>query len=274
MASEEIERLSIQASARPPYEVEIVRQDVVFRGLPDALHGATFAHVSDLHVGFGNLEKVYEAAVSFINAENVDFILFTGDYVDRRASTDNHQISELLTSFRSKQGKFGCLGNHDSLRGPALTRRFLEKGGVHPLIDERVEVCSGFTIAGLADLDEGAPDIAGTLDPLPTSRTSIVLCHNPKLIDRAGNRDIIILSGHTHGAQFRLRFPSPQMICLIHLGCRQVAGWYQRGKSRLYVNRGLGITGKPYRINCPAEIGIFRMLSDTQTGSIPTRPTR
>jgi predicted MPP superfamily phosphohydrolase len=230
------------------------------RGLPRALHGATFAHVTDIHGGFAGLEKVYEEAVAQVNAGAPDFIFFTGDYVDKRTGDPNYPIVELLESFRARRAVFGCLGNHDHKRGKVLTRKILKSAGVYVLENESVRLEPGLWIAGIDDLHEGEPDLAKTFADLPADQTSIVLSHNPRLIEQSKGRDVVILSGHTHGAQFRLKFPPPVAITYLHLRCWQVDGWYRRGDSRLYVNRGLGVTGKPYRINCPAEIALFRMI--------------
>jgi predicted MPP superfamily phosphohydrolase len=232
------------------------------RGLPRSLHGATFAQISDIHAGFAGLEKVYEEAVDAVNSSVPDYIFFTGDYIDKKTTNPKYPMAEYLRRFRASRGTFCCLGNHDHLRGSGLTGKILEKAGIRLLHNESVRLESGLWLAGIDDLHEGKPDIARTFADLPADQTSIVLSHNPRLIEKAKGRDIIILSGHTHGAQFRLKFPPPVMICYLHLRCWQVSGWYRRGNTRLYVNRGLGVTGKPYRIDCPAEIAIFRMVPD------------
>ena len=47
--------------------------------------------------------------------------------------------------------------------------------------------------------------------------------------------------------------------CSICTARRWQAG-ITNGRARLYVNRGLGVTGKPFRYHCPAEISVFRLL--------------
>jgi uncharacterized protein len=259
VSTESTTRLSFDAGHKRPYHLEINRLDVEMRGLPSSLHGATFAHVSDIHAGFAKLDHVYEEARAQVNAAEPDFIFFTGDYVDKRTTVADYPIEEYLRGFRARRGVYGCLGNHDHRCGSAWTHKMLERAGVQVLDNSSVRLPSGLWLAGVDDLHEGRPDLARTFADLPAGQTSIVLSHNPRLIERSNGRDILILSGHTHGAQFRLKFPSPLMVCYFHLRCKQVAGWYYDGNSRLYVNRGLGVTGKPYRIDCPAEVGIFRM---------------
>jgi hypothetical protein len=38
-----------------------------------------------------------------------------------------------------------------------------------------------------------------------------------------------------------------------------VEGWFQRQGVKLYVNRGLGTVGVPFRLNCPPEITEFTL---------------
>ncbi|HLJ57290.1 MAG TPA: metallophosphoesterase [Chthonomonadaceae bacterium] len=260
MSTEPPTRIAIEVGQRRPYDLEVTRQDLEIRGLPKSLYGAVFAHISDIHGGFAGLEPVYEEAVRQVSAAEPDYVFFTGDFIDRRTDDPHYPIVDLLRSFRARRDVFGCLGNHDHKRGKVLTRKLLERAGVQLLVNESVRLEDGLCIAGIDDMHEGEPDLLRTFSGLPPDRTSIVLSHNPRLIEQMTGQDVVILSGHTHGAQFRFRFPPPAVICYVHLRVKQVAGWYLRGASRLYVNRGLGVTGKPFRYNCPAEIGLFRMV--------------
>jgi hypothetical protein len=46
-------------------------------------------------------------------------------------------------------------------------------------------------------------------------------------------------------------------------GKRYVEGWFHLGgwwnPLRLYVNRGIGTVGLPFRLNCPPEITLFTL---------------
>ena len=247
-----------------PYEVEITRHDVPMRGLPGSLHGATFAHISDLHGGFAGLEAVYEETIARVNAENVDFLFITGDYVDDHKSIKAYPMQDYLRRFEAKQGVFGCLGNHENRRGPVQARKMLDQSGLRLLVNENLRTPTGLWIAGIDDFFEGKPDLAATLKGVPDDVTAIVLSHNPRLIEKVGDRDLLLLSGHTHGGQINLPFPTPKMVCWFHLRVPQVAGWFRNGRARCYVSRGVGVTGKPFRYRCPAEIGFFRLLPDKE----------
>jgi predicted MPP superfamily phosphohydrolase len=251
----------IDTGRNAPYMLEISTHDVPMHGLSEYWNDKTFVHLSDIHAGYGNTTVVYEETVARVNALEPDLILLTGDYLDDHPDDAKYPLKEILLRLKAKSGIFGSFGNHDHRRGIVGSRRLLEQSGVHQLENENFELPHGLFLAGVDDLSEGYPDIPRTLAGLPDDRTSIVLSHHPVLIERIPDRDVLILSGHTHGAQIALPFPSPRMVVKFHLRCNQVAGWYANGKARQYVSRGLGVTGKPYRFRCPAEIGVFRMVT-------------
>lgn len=260
MRSSERELIPIDTGRRSPYLLEISRYDVPMRGLPEELHGITVAHLSDLHGGYGNTEPVHEVAVARVEAERPELILLTGDYIDDHESIQSYPIDAVLKRLSAPLGAFACFGNHDHRRGVVGTRRYLEASGIQVLCNENRRVGPGLWIAGVDDLFEGQPDMKATLAGIPENVTAFVLSHNPNFPRRAPDRDALVLSGHTHGAQIALPLPTPKMVCWGHLRCQEVAGWYRRGGYRLYVSRGIGVTGRPYRYRCPAELIFFRLL--------------
>jgi len=236
------------------------------RGLPEPWHGATVVHLSDLHCGFGGTDPVYEEAVERVNALQPDLIVFTGDYIDDRPVPADYPLVPLLRRFSARHGLVATFGNHDHRRGVHGTRRLLEQAGARILDNESVRLEGGLWLAGIDDLFEGKPDLRRTLADVPPEATTLLLSHNPSLINKVPDRDVLILSGHTHGGQIALPILTPKLVCLFHLHVAQVAGWYRNGRARLYVNRGLGVTGRPFRYHCPAEIGVFRLVPDTADG--------
>jgi hypothetical protein len=67
----------------------------------------------------------------------------------------------------------------------------------------------------------------------------------------------LMLSGHTHGGQVRLPF-----VGALHLppgGKKYAEGLFRLGSMQLYVNRGIGTVGLPFRLNCPPEITLFTL---------------
>src|SRR5207237_7345019 len=126
-------------------------------------------------------------------------------------------------------------------------------------------------LAGADDLDEGNGDVRKALEAVPRGQAAILLSHNPNALDVVPTRGpTLVLAGHTHGGQIVLPFPTPHMICRWRLGAGYVSGWYRRGNHRMYVNRGIGVTGKPplnRRFHCPPEIALFVLkVAETKGG--------
>lgn len=258
----ETTQIPVQTGRKRPYILEISTQEVPVRGLSEP---CVIAHLTDLHAGFGNTEAVYEEAIARVNAAQPDYVFFTGDYIDDHARCADYPIAQVLARFRACRGVFGVFGNHDHRRGVSGIRRKLEQAEVTVLNNHHVRLENGVYLAGIDDLEEGEPDMARALQGLPSDRTSIVLSHNPRLIERVQG-DYLILSGHTHGGQITLPYVlTGKVVCWLHLRCRQVAGWYRNGRAREYVSRGVGVTGEPFRLNCPAEVALFRLVPDPLT---------
>ena len=68
----------------------------------------------------------------------------------------------------------------------------------------------------------------------------------------------LMLSGHSHGGQIRLPLVGP--LVLPPMGKLYPEGLFRFEKLQLYVNRGIGTVGVPFRLNCPAEITHFTLV--------------
>lgn len=245
-------------------EIEVTRHAVALPGLPAALDGTTIAQISDFHMGCGGTNALIHEIVRRTNAIAADYIFITGDFVDDHRDEIVPAV-KAVSCLRAPGGVFACLGNHDHRGDPDLLIRMLQQADIQVLVNRAVPLQPGFWLAGVDDLYEGVPDLDAALHGIPPDAAAILLCHNPwGLAQVPEQRDVLILSGHTHGAQLRLPFPTPKMICLLHLRTKWVHGWYERGSARMYVNRGVGVTG-PWplnrRINCRPEIAIFTLRS-------------
>lgn len=254
--------LTIDIGAKHPYELEITQHDLPLRGLPEAWHGRICVQLTDLHAGCGNIEPVHDIMVKEVEAIQPDILFYTGDYIDRRTNrpAKDFSIVEVMKATKAPFGKYGIFGNHDHYRGLVGTARLLEQAEVRPLLNESIVLPGGLHLAGIDDIRTGTPHISQALEKLPTEPDSLILTHNPIMFDSLPNRRMVVFSGHTHGGQIVPPFIPASLVVRIRLGCRFVAGWYERGEARMYVSKGIGVTRTPMRYNCPAEIAIFRFV--------------
>jgi len=117
-------------------------------------------------------------------------------------------------------------------------------------------------VLGNPDLDLAIPQSIRNVPKEPV----VLLVHAPDyanvLLDDPASKAVhMMLSGHTHGGQVRL--PLLGALYLPGWGKRYVEGWFHLGgwwnPLRLYVNRGIGTVGVPFRLNCPPEITLFTL---------------
>jgi uncharacterized protein len=118
-------------------------------------------------------------------------------------------------------------------------------------------------VAGVDDLWWNADDFQAALASVPARDTKILLCHNPIGIRQAVSHGVdFVLSGHTHGGQVRLPLVG-SLRGRSKLGQRFIEGWNRLDGTQIYVNRGIGKSVVPLRLNCPPEIACLRLRRPT-----------
>ena len=256
--------------------VEISHCEVTIAGLRSAFDGFRVVQLSDIHFeGFTEPFFLHEV-INRVNDLNPDAVFITGDFVthslvlDRAFKDAASRCAGILSELNCKR-RYACLGNHDFLVGSEKVAASLAASGITVLNNSYVPIEHGggrFWLAGVEDPLEGHPDaqaaIPESIRELPNEPV-VLLCHAPDYVDDllrqpVGQSISLILSGHTHGGQIRFPFIPP--LALPPLGQHYVEGWFRFGKLQLYVNRGIGSVGIPFRFNCPPEITLFTFRSE------------
>ncbi|MCB0109785.1 MAG: metallophosphoesterase [Caldilineaceae bacterium] len=225
-------------------------------GLPTALEGFTILQLSDIHfLPFTKLALI-EEAVAQIAIRKPDLVVLTGDYVTHEAETI-FGVVQTLRKLNARYGVFAVLGNHDARAGARIVRQGIEEAGITVLHNRGFTFAVGHAPLHLAGVDDciwGHPDIHAALDNQTTAAPTILLAHEPDVIDDFSQVGPIALqlSGHTHGGQVRLPFLGTPI--LPKLGEKYVQGLHRVNESWVYTNRGLGMVSMPIRFNCPPEI--------------------
>jgi predicted MPP superfamily phosphohydrolase len=248
------------------HEIDVTHPTFYVKKLPPAFEGFRIAQISDLHLEEYTEDYFLRRVIDHVNDLAPDMVLVTGDFISRGPLTPvvsfqaAGRCAELLSRLRCPL-RFGILGNHDAAVSSQAVRFHMEDNGLPMLVNEctRVERKGDHIfLAGLDDTEFGKPDLDATLPKSPDAPV-ILLVHEPDYADtviahpKAKEVDLI-LSGHTHGGQIRLPFFGP--IALPPNGRLYPEGHFQVGTSQLYVNRGIGTVGVPFRLNCPPEITI------------------
>jgi predicted MPP superfamily phosphohydrolase len=267
--------LALYAGEVERHWIEITRRDVYLPGLPQAFDGFRVAQLSDIHLDQYTEPFLLRHAVDHINRLNPDAVFLTGDYVTQQllprrfAYGQAWQCANLLNQLECPH-RYAVLGNHDVIVGRKRLIQALTANGITVLDNGHVPIERAgdrFWLAGVDDPVEGDPDpdaaIPASIRNVP-HEPIVLLCHAPDYVDDllampAGQAVSLVLAGHSHGGQIRLPLIGP--LALPELGRKYVAGWFRFGTMQLYVNRGLGTVGVPFRFDCPPEIALLTLRS-------------
>lgn len=230
---------------------KLVRQDAILRDLGSPI---TIALLADLHTNeIGARER---RVLAMLEREKPDAILIAGDLA--HGSGRPKDVAPFLEALTAPLGTWVVPGNWDYWRGgPDAGLTEYRAAGARVLRDEVAMLREDLALAGLDDTLAGNPDPASVLEKAPMGTALLVLMHEPGLFDRVAGRAPLALAGHTHGGQGRLPFYGP--ITLPPGSGPYVDGWYERGGSRMYVSRGIGMSVVPARFYCRPEVTLLTL---------------
>ncbi len=102
----------------------------------------------------------------------------------------------------------------------------------------------------------GKTDLRSALRGSFPDEMKMLLAHNPKILNRAARAGVdLMLSGHTHGGQIKLREDEKRILPRRKLK----NGLYRRKETQIYITRGIGTVVLPVRYQCPPEISLIEL---------------
>ena len=207
-----------------------------------------FVQVTDIH--HKGDRAFLEKTVRTINAQNPDFVCFTGDLVEEAEFAA--EALKILSGLKAPI--YGIPGNHDywsDMDFDEAKEVFASTGG-RWLMDEEVIVRNGTVrLMGMAGS-------AGGSFTAKAGMKNILLSHYPNGVELFQNTKFdLILAGHTHGGQVRLPWYGA-LVVPFGTGEYQL-GMYQTHAGPLYVSAGIGYFYMNVRFCCRPEITVFEM---------------
>jgi predicted MPP superfamily phosphohydrolase len=245
--------------------------DVVHTVLAGLHRPISVIQISDFHFGLFYGVPELEKLVDQVNAIEADVLVITGDVFHSPLSVKQDAARALSRLSSRRFGNFAVLGNHDFYAGVRESVEYIEKSGVRLLRDGWTTLKERGVRIHLGGIDDPMGSwLFGKEFPrfgLFTAKTPsepgmrILLSHRPAVLPFASRADIdLVLAGHIHGGQIIMPVPSrEQGVSLARLVSPYTYGWYREGSCRLYLNRGVGLTFIPWRVNCPPEITVFHL---------------
>ena len=222
--------------------------------------------LSDIHAGVFMNQREIRRYADRVQALKPDLFVITGDFISNSVSFLPGCLAE-MARVKAPYGTFATLGNHEHWYGEnGEIAAIFRHHGIQLLQNSHrlIRTPGGeFAVAGIDDLMNGHPDLERALQGLDSRTPTLLLSHHPEIFPQAAARGIALtLAGHYHGGQIKLKFPGGG-ISLAHLRTPYPEGLYRIEASRLYVNRGIGTTFTPIRLNALPEITLFNLTSES-----------
>ena len=248
-----------------PRRLEVLEWEVPLQGLaPEA--ATAILQLSDLHVR--RLPFTPQELISALGPAGLScpLLCLTGDYCDRPGEVGAVEdfLAPVLHAMALHTGRpvraFAVWGNHDRVGGQGALGDVMARLGVTVLDNAAAEAVPGLWIAGVADPTAHRDRLGDALAPVPRGQPHLLLAHNPVIFPRAAEAGVpLTLAGHTHGGQVRIGNLDRAWR---HDRARAYrdGGWYRQGQQAMYVNRGLGMTLVPFRLNARPEATILRLV--------------
>ncbi len=254
--------------------IKITEINIINSKIPAEFDGYKIAHISDLHnTEFGNNNKTL---LKKIKLNSPDVIFITGDIFDESKANINIGISFIEEAIKIAPTYY-VTGNHESYTNeyPALANK-IKNYGINILDNQCVELDrngSKINLVGLADPDfskvlglDSAAIFSNYLEEMDinSNNYTILLSHRPEMFDfYVQNKFDLVFSGHAHGGQFRLPFVGGVIAPNQGIFPEYTSGIYENGNTKMIVNRGLGNSIIPIRINNNPEIIIVTMKAQS-----------
>ncbi|WP_158791752.1 metallophosphoesterase [Granulicella sp. L60] len=251
------------------HEIDVVPHPIAIANLPTPFHGYRIVQISDIHLDEYTEPFFLERIIHKVNALSADLVLLTGDFVTHGAFTfldANHaanRCAEIFTTITAPL-RYAILGNHDVAVDAPMVIRALSGKGTPVLVNQFLPIDRNgarIWLCGVDDPGTSHPDLDLAIPAKPNAPV-ILMAHEPDYADVVtahprGPLVDLMLSGHSHGGQVRLPFVGP--LILPPMGEKYPWGHYRFNKMQLYVNRGIGTVGLPFRFNCPPEVTLLTL---------------
>ncbi|MCC7230526.1 MAG: metallophosphoesterase [Fimbriimonadaceae bacterium] len=237
----------------------VERRTLRLRGWKRSLSGFKIAFLSDFHLRGPYSMDLAKHAVALAIDEGPDMVVLGGDLVAYWRADSENALAAVLEPLILMDGNVVAVPGNREYRGgtPERLRAVLDVLNVRLLRNE----CwhhAGINWIGIDSANEHKADPIAALQGA-TDGAAIVLWHEPDMVDTLPFEADLMLSGHSHGGQFR--FPGGLTPMHSVNGRKYLSGFFPDTKVPLYVTRGVGTTGPPSRFLCPPEVSILTLVT-------------
>ncbi len=192
--------------------------------------------------------------LQILETEKPDVVFVTGDSVSDNGNYP--AVKSFLEKIHAPLGVWTVDGNWEHWRPNKEPVNIYRAANVRHLKNAAEQLAENVWVIGLDDELAGKPDL-NAASTVPQPAFKIGLFHSPSFFEEAFEHFDLVLAGHTHGGQVRIPFLPP--LWLPEGSGKFVSGWYARGRSQMYVSRGLGNSLFEVRFFCRPELALITL---------------
>jgi len=236
--------------------------------LPRSFDGLTIVQLTDLHGAvFGENN---EDLIRTVSDAKPDLIVITGDLLDQHQEQVQPYIASLSDALTTIAPTYFVTGNHEWARDDCKEiKQQLSDAGVTVLSNAAITLSIGeesIVLAGIDDpngyADQKTPEeLAAEIYEAAEDPFWILLAHRnthfaPQYSLLGAD---LVLSGHGHGGIIRLPFTDGLISTDRTLLPSYTAGFYEENGSTLFVSRGIGNSGKSFRLFNRPQVAVLTL---------------
>lgn len=248
--------------------LQVTRTNLTFTNLPAGFDGCRIVVLSDLHgAEFGEHNQALFAAAA---EEAPDYIVYLGDLEDSSRGSAAGYVETVAGGLAAIAPTYYVTGNHEWAIGevPTLKKR-LSAQGVAVLSNQFLTLERNGDALVLAGIDD-PNGYADQKTPEELAAEVYAACGDPFWVLLAHRNDRfasqysllgadLVLSGHGHGGIIRLPFTDGLLSTDRTLFPSYTAGQYTANGSCLFVTRGLGNSGRSFRLFNRPEVAVVTL---------------
>ncbi|MDE0584269.1 metallophosphoesterase [Planococcus sp. A6] len=274
-----------------PRLLDVAQEEAAIPKLPEEWEGQEIAVLGDFQIGlWGDNADTVEEAVEEIIERDPAVVLLLGDFIYHPKNDTQQKVSENIEVLKpigdADIPMYAVMGNHDfglkkkdsqPLNEAAKKmRQALNDVGAEVLHNESAllgvngdilpDGSKGLYITGVGSNWMGEDSAEEALKGISIDAPRVVMMHNPNSFKKfPANSAPFSVAGHTHGGQIRLPgLPGWSWMDFTSEEEKHTDGWiedYGAAGNQLYVNRGIGMSAVPIRINAKPELTMFTLSS-------------
>ncbi len=260
------------------YEIDM--QPVLDNRVKEKLRLLFFADMHNNSYGKNNAKLLED-----IDIFNPDVIVISGDLFVSKKHEKNEQALNLIRKLTEKYKVVFTYGNHESkLKNSEkykysmeVMKEFEGNGNLYLLNNKGARLRLGNNVMDFfgyeADLKhykkskKSCPDMSEIMEVFKDKKPceeviSVLLAHNPNFFDLYAQTGVdYVFSGHNHGGIVRLPYMGGIMSTGLKLFPKYDSGEYVKGKTKMFVTRGLGSHSIKLRIFNRPQIHAYTFMS-------------